>query len=155
ALLAVAGGFCGLAFLVKGFAAFVLAVGVIVPFALWDRRWKDALRMAWLPIVAALVVCLPWSIAIAIRERDFWRYFFEVQNVERFAAASAEHQQKFWYFIPFLLIGTFPWNTFLAAIVAGVGRTGLRDSFVRFLICWAIFPFLFFSLSRGKLATYI
>jgi 4-amino-4-deoxy-L-arabinose transferase len=30
-----------------------------------------------------------------------------------------------------------------------------KNSLVRFTVCWLLFPFLFFSVSRGKLGTYI
>jgi len=154
-LLVAAGGFCGAAFLVKGFAAFVLAIGVIGTFAIWDRRVKQALRSAWLPLLTAVVICVPWSVAIARRESDFWHYFFVVQHVYRFLGTSAEHPEPFWFFIPFLLLGTVPWNSFLASIVIGVRGVGLGHPLIRFLCCWALFPFLFFSASSGKLITYI
>ncbi len=154
-LLVAAGTCCGAAFLVKGFVAFVLAIGVVAPFAIWDRRIKEVLRTAWLPLLTAVVVCLPWCVAIARREPEFWHYFFVVQHVHRFLGTSAEHTEPFWFFIPFLLLGTVPWNSFLASIVVGVRGVGPGQPLIRFLCCWALFPFLFFSASSGKLITYI
>lgn len=154
-LLLAAGGFCGAAFLVKGFVAFVLAIGVFAAFAIWERRIGEVLKTAWIPLLTAVALCVPWGVAIARREPEFWHYFFVVQHVHRFLGTSAEHTEPFWFFIPFLLLGTVPWNSFLASIVIGVRGVGSGNSLIRFLCCWAAFPFLFFSASSGKLITYI
>jgi len=154
-LLAAAGGLCGAAVLTKGFVALVIAIGVVGPYAVWDRRLKDVLRTVWLPLLAAAAVCIPWSVMIARREPDFWHYFFVFQHVHRFLGSLSKHAEQFWFFIPFLLLGTIPWNAFIAAIVIGIRRVGMREPFIRFLVCWAAFPFLFFSASSSKLITYI
>jgi 4-amino-4-deoxy-L-arabinose transferase len=155
-LLLVAGSCCGLAFLVKGFVGFVVPLLVILPFATWERKWKTLIRAAWLPTLVAILIGLPWCIAIAIREPDFWRYFVWVEHVQRFTMSKhGERVQPFWYLWVVLMLGTFPWNVLLAAIVAGCRKIGLRDSSLRFLLCWAVVPFLFFEVSKGKLGTYI
>ena len=154
--LAGAGAACGLAFLVKGLAGPTIVAIVILPFLAWERRGRDLLRIAWLPIVVAVLVSLPWSIAIALREHDFWHRFVWVEHFQRFMGSGDEqHPRPFWYLVPFLLVGTLPWNLFLAAITHGIRRIGLQGSFLRLLICWFVFPFVFLSLSRGKLPTYV
>jgi len=155
-LLAAFGAFCGLAFLVKGFAAFVLAGGVVLPFAWWSGRLGSLLRRSWIPIGAALVVALPWSIAIAIREPDYWRYTILVQHLDRFAGSMDEQRSRpFWYLPLIFLLGTYPWNMFLLSVSEGLRRVQPADALIRFAICWLVFPYLFFSLSTGKLGTYL
>lgn len=155
-LLAAFGAFCGLAFLIKGFAAFVLAGGVVLVFALWERRLGELLRRAWIPICATLIVALPWSIAIAIREPDYWRYTILVQHLDRFAGSMDEQRSHpFWYMPLILLLGTYPWNMFLLSITEGLRRVRPADPLMRFALCWFVFPYLFFSVSTGKLGTYL
>ncbi len=154
--LAAAGVCCGLAFLVKGFVAFVLAGCVIVPFALWERRCLELLKQAWIPILAASVVCMPWSIAIALREPDFWRHVILVQHLDRFAGSMDEQRSNpFWYLPLILLLGTYPWNMFLLSVSEGLRLRRAPRPLERFAICWIVFPLLFFSVSRGKLGTYL
>jgi 4-amino-4-deoxy-L-arabinose transferase len=54
-----------------------------------------------------------------------------------------------------LLLGAFPWTVLFPAAVSGLKTKGFHTSFRRFILCWFAFPFLFFSSSSGKLATYI
>lgn len=154
-LLALFGAFCGLAFLVKGFVAFAIPIVAIGPFLVWERRWKEGLRLAMVPVFTAILVALPWSIAIASREPGFWRYFFWSEHIRRFMGDDPQHTEPFWYYIPFLAGEAFPWTVFFPASVWGLRKTGLKGSLLRFALCWFCFPFVFFSLSRGKLGTYI
>ena len=156
ALLALSGMFCGLAFLTKGFLAFVLPVLVILPFTILERRWKELLVLCWMPLTTAILVVLPWSVAIYIRENDFWHYFIFTEHIERFLSASNDqHPEPFWFFIPILAGGAMPWTPIFPLVIAGFRKTHLKDPFLRFLLCWLILPFLFFSVCRGKLGTYI
>ena len=71
--LALCGLACGLAFLTKGFLAFAVPVVSIVPFLIWERRWKSMFALALIPAAVAVLVSLPWGILIHLRESDFWR----------------------------------------------------------------------------------
>jgi 4-amino-4-deoxy-L-arabinose transferase len=155
-LLALAGLACGLAFLTKGFLGLVLPAIVFVPFAVWQRRFKTFLKMAWVPLLVALLTALPWSILIYRREPDFWRYFFWVEHVERFLSSSGhQHSEPFWYYVPVLLGGALPWTPLLGPIVQGLRWANWRNPMLRLAACWLAFPFLFFSVSSGKLGTYV
>ena len=154
-LLALFGIFCGLAFLTKGFIAFAIPVMVIVPFMIWEERWKELLRIPWVPVVAAVMISLPWSIMIHLREPDFWNYFFWEEHIRRFMSETAQHSNPFWYFIPVIIGGSLPWTALFPAAISGLWKKLLKDPLIRFAICWFFFLFLFFSISKGKLATYI
>ncbi len=155
--LILAGISCGCAFLTKGFLAFALPAAGIIPFLIWEKRFRDVFRMAWLPALVAIVVILPWAINIHIQEKNFWSYFFWVEHIKRFfgSADKAQHYSAFWYFIPFIIGGIFPWTMLMPSAAAGIRKVGFRDPLTRFAICWFFFFLLFFSASSGKLATYI
>ena len=151
-----AGVFCGLAFLTKGFLAFVLPVITLVPFLVWQRDWKAIFSLSWSPILMAIVVALPWSLAIHLREPDFWKYFIFHEHLNRYLGGEqAQHKESFWLFIAWLPAAVFPWFFLLPAAVRGLIKSEKQNPFVCFLLCWFIFPFLFFSFSSGKLLTYI
>ena len=154
-LLVLFGIFCGLAFLTKGFIAFAIPVMVIVPFIIWEGRWKELFRIPWIPIVAAIMILLPWSIMIHLREPDFWNYFFWGEHIRRFMSNNAQHSNPFWYFIPVIIGGAMPWTAIFPAAISGLCKERLKEPLIRFAICWFFFLFLFFSASKGKLGTYI
>jgi len=154
--LALFGALCGLAFLVKGFLAFAVPVVTIVPFMLWEKQGKRLFTIPWIPLLTALGVALPWCVMIHLREGDFWNYFFWNQHISRFISPLAgQHPKPFWYFIPVLFAGALPWMALVPAIISGARRTRSSDPLIRFAICWFLFPFIFFSISSGKLIPYI
>ncbi len=157
--LLLAGIACGLAFLTKGFLAFAVPVVALLPWLVWQGRMRDIFRMAWLPLLAAVLVALPWSILIHLREPDFWRFFFWNEHVRRFLADNAQHRESFWFFFITAPAMFLPWAFVMPAGIAGLKDrlqlTNARSRLLRFALCWLLFPFLFFSASSGKLLTYI
>ena len=154
-LLALAGMCCGLAFLIKGFLAFAVTLVVIVPFMVWERRWKELLRVCWLPVLTALLIILPWAVMIQIREPDFWSFFFWNEHIRRFMSDSAQHKASFWYFFLLLPTVAVPWTFLFPAVISGFKKVHFERPVIRFAVCWFLFPLFFFSLSNGKLITYI
>lgn len=157
--LLLAGVSCGLAFLTKGFLGFAVPVLVVAPYLVWQRRYMDLFRMGWLPVLIAVLVALTWSVVVHLREPDFWRFFFWNEHIRRFVAENAQHRESFWSFImtaPGLFL---PWIFLTPAAVLGIGEQlhdqGPPDRLIRFSICWLVLPFSFFSISSGKLLTYI
>ena len=157
--LVMAGILCGLAFLTKGFLAFAVPILALVPYLLWQRRFADILRMSWLPIAIAVLVILPWALWIHLREPDFWNYFFWHEHIHRFADTNAQHKQSFWFFLLATPGMIFPWTCMIPAAVAGITNLWRERpecaGLLKLCLCWMIVPFLFFSLSSGKLLTYI
>lgn len=173
-LSALSGIFMGFAFLTKGFIAFVVPMSGIIPFIIWERRPKDIIRIGCLMFATAVLIPLPWSIAIYLHEPDFWHYFFWVEHVGRFISPTGgQHPQPFWYFVPVIFGGALPWTALLPAAILGLQKTCFRNkevasgnrpsalaeaaplTLIRYTLCWFIFPFLFFSVSNGKISTYI
>lgn len=156
AFLVLSGLFCGLACHTKGFLAFAVPVLVIVPFVIWEGRWKEMFKIPWIPVIVAALVMLPWGILIHLREPDFWRYFFWHEHVQRFfSSGSSQHKEPFYFFIPVLAGGLFPHIVLVPSAISGFIIKGFDTSFKRYLFCWFLFPFAFFSASSGKIETYI
>jgi 4-amino-4-deoxy-L-arabinose transferase len=151
-----AGFTCGLAFLTKGFLAFVIPAIVFVPFAIWQHQLKGLLRAFWLPVITAVLTTIPWGIMIHLKEPDFWHYFFWVEHIDRFISPNGgQHPCPLWFFVPVIIVGTLPWTIQMIAVIYRLLKNLSNDPLVRFSVCWFMFPFLFFSVCRGKLATYI
>jgi len=157
--LIVAGACCGVALLTKGFLALAVPVIVIVPYLFWQGRWKDILRMSWLPILCAILVALPWSIMVHLRAPDFWNFFFWHEHVKRFFSENAQHGRPVWFFVALLPLMTIPWSFQLGSFWTGarskMEKQQGEQELMRFVLCWLVFPLLFFSASKGKLMTYI
>ncbi len=154
-LLALAGTSCGLAFLTKGFLALAVPMMVVAPFLIWQRQWKRLLGDWWLPFVVALAVALPWALVIHGREPDFWRYFFWEEHIRRFLSPDAQHARPFWLFLATFPAMALPWIFLAPAGIAALRRHGDEQALVRYLALWFLMPLLFFSISRGKLLSYI
>jgi 4-amino-4-deoxy-L-arabinose transferase-like glycosyltransferase len=140
-----AGTLLGLAVLAKGLVPLVLFA-----LAAWmlRRRWRE------LAIVAAVcvIVAAPWYILCTMRNGSAFLYeFFWRHHFERFATDVLQHVRPWWFYIPVLLSGIFPWTPLFFIL-----RSETRiDARLRFLAIWSLLAFLFFSASRNKLPGYM
>lgn len=148
------GIFFGLAFLTKGFLALVLPGMVLFVYAVLQKRYA-LLGKSLVVAAIAVMTILPWAIIIGLREADFWRYFIVEEHIRRFLEPNAQHPEPFYFFILYFPAMAFPWVAFLPAAIAGLRQRAENTDFLRYLLLWFILPFIFFSISRGKLTTYI
>ncbi len=147
---------CGCAFLTKGFLAIAIPGIVLAPWLLWQREWRSLFTLPWVPGIAAILVVLPWGLAVHDRAPEFWDYFFWVEHINRYTGgADAQHPEEWWFFIPIFALGLFPWILTLPFVILGIRRLGIQSPEIRLLLCWALIPIAFFSVSSGKLPTYI
>ena len=151
---AVLGLACGMGFMTKGFLAWLLPVLIAVPYALWQRRIKEVLSYGPLAILVAVAICLPWALAIHHQEPDFWQFFFWNEHIRRFSAADAQHTQPWWFYLPILLAASLPWAALLPNTLIDACKQR-REPVTGFLLLWLLLPLAIFSLSKGKLPTYI
>src|SRR5438477_1005166 len=155
--------FLAVATLAKGPVAPLLAGLIIVLFAVAQRELRILTRTLWWPgwlLFAA--VAAPWYVLAQARNPQFFNEFFLQYNLARFTTNLYRHPHPFWYYLPVLLLGLFPWTVFaVAGWVNAVKQwrepeddTG-RVSARKFLVIWSLLPVIFFSFSQSKLPGYI
>lgn len=151
---AVLGLACGMGFMTKGFLAWLLPVLIALPFMIWQKRWRELLVYGPVAIIVAIAVSLPWALAIHSQEPDYWRFFFWHEHIRRFAGDDAQHDAPWWFYLPLLVAFSLPWVALLPSALrqAWTTRGQVR---IGFLLLWLVTPLLFFSLSNGKLPSYI
>jgi 4-amino-4-deoxy-L-arabinose transferase-like glycosyltransferase len=141
-----AGLLLGIAVLAKGLVPLVL----FLP-ALWflRRRVRDLLVI----LSTAALVAAPWYIAVTwVNGSAFLQEFFWKHHLERFLTGALLHERPFWFYVPVLLAGLFPWSPFLFLLFS---KPIYDDRRVRFLAAWFVWGLVFFSLSRNKLPGYL
>lgn len=164
-----------LATLAKGVIGFLLPAAIVVCFIVLTGRRRLLREMR--PVAGTalgVAIVLPWFLMVQARLPDFLRYYIVDQHLARFSSVDAEHAMPFWFFLPVLLFGFFPWVVHLPfgrlhaarGIAEGGGEAGgeggsegagLRraEPLTLFLWLWFGVIVLFFSISRGKLPPYV
>ncbi|MCA8993384.1 MAG: glycosyltransferase [Planctomycetaceae bacterium] len=151
---------CALGVLTKGPVAVVLVVPPLFAHC-WLRRIDQGMNWkAWASYAGVIMLAnLPWYIAIATSVPEFSGYFFWEHNVARFLSGS-NHPAPAWFYAPILLLGWMPWCGLLFPLVPFLAsrspkRREQRNAKVGFLAMSVVWCLFFFSLSSGKLPTYI
>ena len=144
--------------LTKGPVA-VLLVWLPAALFLLDRGEKNAFRRAIDPlgILLFLIVSLPWFALAEMHEPGFLLNFVRHHHIERFVNPW-QHREPFWFFVPVLLAGLFPWSLLWILERRGAGQALeriLRSPQGVFAAVFAAVPLLFFSASSSKLIPYI
>ncbi len=138
----VAGALLGLSVLAKGLVPLVLFVPVLL-----IARGKRLTMIA-----GAVAVGAPWYLLVAMKNgRVAIDELILKHHFARFFSPSLQHVQPFWYYVPILLAGIFPWTPLAGLLLR---RKTYDDVRVRFLIAWLIYALVFFSVSLNKLPGY-
>ncbi len=146
--------------LAKGPVAPVLCGAIALLWILVERRASEIIRMPWiLAIIIYCIIAVPWFVLAAYRNPGFLHFFFVHEHVQRYLE-NTEHGWGPWFFIPIVIGGTWPWFFFVP-----LGLKGLRTpesianpshgSALRFLGIWFMLIFVFFSIPRAKLGSYV
>jgi 4-amino-4-deoxy-L-arabinose transferase-like glycosyltransferase len=149
-----------LATLAKGLIGFLLPGAVIFVWLLCFHQW-NRLRPFYLPSGLALffAIAAPWHFLAAERNTGWAQFYFVREHWERFTTTAHSRAEPFWYFVPVVAAGLFPWVGFLGGALRAAAPGGWarrkENADAWFLITWAIFVFLFFSQSASKLIPYI
>jgi len=146
-----------LGMLTKGLVAPVL-IGLVALLYLAVTRQLRLLAHAGLASSAGVFMAVagPWYLAAGLVQPDYLREFFLLHHYRRFVeSAPYLHPGPIYYYVPMLLMGFFPWSVLLPATARGTLMRGQRGPADLFCLCWAAGVLVFFSLSQGKLGTYI
>lgn len=138
--------------LVKGPAAAVL---LVVPVLVCGRSaLGNTMLRGWVLAAACFIGIIgAWLVPTYVLHPEYVRDFLWVHNVQRYSVdADLFHPEPLWFFIPVLLVTLLPWSAVVPAALAAAWRRGGGE---RYLAAYASWVVLFFSLSNGKLATYV
>ena len=147
--------------LTKGLISIVLPLGIIFWYMIFTKRWSIIRDLIYLPgILLFLIISVPWFYLVCQANQDFFYFFFIREHFLRFATKIENRYQPFWFFIPMIILGIFPWLGFLPSLFSKEGiirktesKENKRD--IIFLLTWFFVVFIFYSFSDSKLVPYI
>lgn len=114
----------------------------------------------FLLFVTVVVVAVPWYAAVGFATNGAWlEGFLGGHNVGRFMNPMEGHSGPFFYYVPVIMMGFFPWSIFLVLTVWTSIKTarefGSHRFGVLFLLCWVGVYLSFFSMAQTKLPNYV
>ncbi|HEY3426650.1 MAG TPA: glycosyltransferase family 39 protein [Negativicutes bacterium] len=151
-------GFAALAVVTKGPVA-IFFCGVII--GLYLVLTGDLKMMKRMKVISGgaffAMIALPWyAVMYSLHGMAFIDTFLGFHNITRFLQPEHASGAIWYYYIPVLILGFFPWSAFLAqAFFTGLNKKGEYHNICVFLVIWASVVFVFFSISQTKLVSYI
>jgi 4-amino-4-deoxy-L-arabinose transferase-like glycosyltransferase len=149
--------------LAKGPVAPVIVVLVIAVWLVWERR--SGAPVALPSPVTVLASCVlfvaivaPWFVLEAQRVGpNAVGELIGHYTVGRYTGVIENQTGPWWYYLPVLILGFFPWIAFVPVAVHRITDTArTRDgSIERLALTWTVVPLVFFSLAQTKLPNYI
>ncbi len=138
-----AGLLLGVAVLAKAFVPLVL----FAPVFLIARGKRIGIA------AGCIAAAVPWHVFCYLRNGHlFWDEYFWRQQFSRFFTPERQHVHGWWYYVPVLLAGLFPWTPLVTVLAR---KATYEDVRMRFLGAWLVYGFVFFSASQNKLAGYL
>jgi len=148
-----------LATLTKGPLGLAVPAFAVLSLILFSGRWRELREMrlvAGFLLVAS--VLLPWLGLLHLRGDDQWiRDFIWIHNIQNYALKPIGHIHPFYYYFINLPPDFLPWTVLVpgALIFYYPWKERLRNPATLGLTCWFTAIFLFFSVSKSKIAYYL
>ncbi len=142
-----------LAVLAKGPVGLLVPLGIALAALALERRLRDWGRFAPVagPLLFAAIVGAWMIVASAGGEYSVWAALRE--HVFERAALGMHHRQPPWYYLGVLPVQLMPWSPLMPGAIVLAWRR--RDAGDRFLLVWAAFVVLFFSIPIEKRDLYV
>ncbi len=144
------------------FAAYLLLTsGANLKKPAW--YWRQILQLEpFKGMAITLGLALPWFVAESIvTHGDFFQEFFIRQNLGRLGGL-VNHVMPFWFYFPVIILGTCPWIIFHFLVpqmtIKLLTKRSIslpENALALFCLCWSAVVFVFLTIVKTKLATYI
>jgi 4-amino-4-deoxy-L-arabinose transferase-like glycosyltransferase len=152
---------CGM--LTKGPVAPVIVILVIGAWLVWERRSRAPVALPSLATLAAacalfVLITAPWFVLEALRVGPgAIGELIGHYTVGRFTGVIENQRGPWWYYVPVLILGFFPWIAFVPVATGNAIALARAPggSLERLALTWAIVPLVFFSLAQTKLPNYV
>jgi 4-amino-4-deoxy-L-arabinose transferase-like glycosyltransferase len=158
----------GFGMLVKGPVGIIIPLVGVIPYLTLTRQWKKFWQKGF-PLLGTglvLLVAAPWYVAMfKIHGEAYWAAA-QANTTGRFMSPMEGHGGTFFFYVPILLLGFFPWSAFLPSVLYqslkqwkaywnGQSFVTRETNLEFFLSMWVVGLLVFFTLSATRLPHYI
>lgn len=143
------------ALLFTAFPAIVLLVFVREPGRMEHLRSKPQVRARLIGLGVCTVITVPWYLAIGATTD--WQYYVVAlinEILKRAAEPQEGHSGPFWFYLPVVAMGFFPWVTMLL-MAWGAFRRAIDRKLATFLAVFIVAPVVPLSFMSTKMLHYI
>lgn len=149
----------GLATVTKGPVGLIFPGTIILLHLAFTKNWSELKRLKLVSGLALYaLVAVPWYwLMYNVHGTIFIETFLGFHNITRFTSPEHPEGVLWYYYIPVLLVGFFPWIALMGQSIWNGLRQSRRQEYRYLLLAfiWAAFIFVFFTISRTKLVSYI
>jgi len=157
--------------LAKGPVALILTGGPVGLWVLWQRRWRAVWHgLPWISgLILTMAMSMPWYWLAEIKTPGFLQYFIIGEHWHRFMVPGWKgdlyghaHDKMHGTIWLYWLGSTCPWSLiFFGSLLQKKGRCQFtkhisrHNAWISYLLLWAIFPMIFFTMAGNILWTYV
>lgn len=141
----------GMSILTKGQVGIIYFIMIFCGMALFRKEFSK-LKVFLSPLLWILTLLSSgwWFLIVGFKHEGLLHYLFFKEAVEASYSSKRFHPGPFYYYIPVLLGGLFPYWVLFPSIKRFKSNLRLKS-----LVGYTIFPFILFSLFPAKLPTYL
>lgn len=141
----------GLSILTKGQVGIIYYALIFGAMAFYKKEFSS-LKIFLSPLlwISAILVSGWWFLAVGIKHQGLLHYLFFKEAVEAGYSAKRFHPGPFYYYIPVMILGLFPFWLLFPSI-----KKFFKEEKIKSLLGYTIFPLILFSLFPAKLPTYL
>ena len=148
-----------LATVTKGPIGIVFPGAIIFLHLLFTGNLREILKMHVIRgLVVYFAIAAPWYyLMYQAHGMEFINTFLGFHNLTRFTTPEHPDRVLWWYYLPVIILGMFPWTGLLLQSIRASISEASSEELVKmsFFNIWWVFVLLFFSISQTKLVSYI